>query len=69
MTRRISAVVLKDSYEEIFRYELIICGVFLVLALDFRFGFLTGSRTGLLRAAGFPVALVLNPDTCRQQQW
>ena len=27
MTRRISAVVLKDSYKEIFRYELIICGV------------------------------------------
>ena len=59
MTRRISAVVLKDSYKEIFRYELIICGVFLVLALDFRFGFLTGSRNGLIRAAGWGIRIPL----------
>ena len=59
MTHRISAVVLKNSYAEIFRYELIVCGVFLVLALDFRFGFLTGSRNSLFRAAGWGIRVLL----------
>lgn len=58
MTRRISAVVLKASYVKIFRYELIICGVFVLLALDIRFGFLT-KGTGFLRIAGWAVRILL----------
>ena len=58
MTRRISAVVLKDSYIKIFRYELVICAVFLLLALDIRFGFLT-KGTGFLRIAGWTVRILL----------
>ena len=58
MTHRINAVVLKDSYVKIFRYELVICGVFLLLALDIRFGFLT-KGTGFLRAAGWAARILL----------
>lgn len=59
MLRRIQAVVLKDSYIEIFRYELIICAVFLILALDFRFGLLTKIRFMPLKIAGWAVRIVL----------
>ena len=48
MTRRIRAVVRKDTYREVFRYELIACAVFLVFALDLRFGWLAGRRLGAL---------------------
>ncbi len=58
MTHRINAVVLKDSYVKIFRYEMIICGVFLLLALDIRFGFLTKGN-GFLRAAGWAARILL----------
>ena len=48
MTRRIRAVVRKDTYREVFRYELIACAVFLVFALDLRFDWLAGRRLGTL---------------------
>ena len=49
MLRRIRAVVLKAPYEKIFCYELVICAVFLLSGLDFRFGFLNlTSSPGIL---------------------
>ena len=67
MTRRIRSVVLRDDYMEIFRYELVICALFLFFAFDVRFAFLTRTRSGLLKAVGwilrftiiFAVALLL----------
>lgn len=41
MLYRISTVVLKSVYTKIFFYELGFCAVFLILALDARFGFFT----------------------------
>ena len=61
MVRRINAVVLKDTYTRIFRYELVICAVFLVLALDVRFGFFTKMQPRALKAMGWVlrVAVIL----------
>ncbi len=53
MTGRIKAVVLKDSYINIFKYELIICAVFLVLSFDIRTGFLTKMRAKSIRFLGW----------------
>ena len=52
MIRRINAVVLKDSYKKIFTYELIICAVFILLAVDVRFGF-TGMKSNVLNVLGW----------------
>ena len=53
MVRRIRAVALKDTYARAFRCELIACAVFLLLALDVRFGIFTIGVPGALRAAGW----------------
>jgi hypothetical protein len=34
MPARISAVVLKADYQKVFRYEIILCAILLVFALD-----------------------------------
>lgn len=59
MARRIRTVVLKDTYIEIFRYELMICAAFLILALDVRFGLLTKIRFTPVRIVGWTVRIVL----------
>ncbi len=59
MVRRINAVVLKDSYISIFRYELIICAAFLILAFDFRTGLLTKMRSKLIKALGWLLRIAL----------
>ena len=53
MRRRIGAVVLKDIYKAVFRYELIVCACFILFALDVRFGFLTGPKPAALKAVGW----------------
>lgn len=55
MLRRIGAVVLKDSYAEVFCYELAACAVFLLFALDVRFGLLTMMKPKALQALGWLV--------------
>ncbi len=52
MRRRIRAVVLKDGYRKLFRYELGLCGILMLSAADRRFGFLTGPGREALRPAG-----------------
>lgn len=66
MTRRIRAVVLKDDYVKVFRYELIACAFFILLALDVRFGLTGRAASGvlltvgwILRAAVIPVCAVM----------
>ena len=53
MPKKINAVVLKADYQEIFRYELIICAVLLLFALDVRFNLFTRSGHTGLRVAGW----------------
>ena len=57
MLHRINSVVLKDTYIRVFRYELIICAVFLLLAFDLRFGFLTKPGAKVLKAAGWTIRI------------
>ena len=50
MLRRINAVVLKDSYVKVFRYELAACALFILFAADVRFNLPGGAASGALRA-------------------
>ncbi len=59
MLRRISAVVLKDTYVQIFRNELIVCAFFIVFALDVRFGFFTKLKPAALKAVGWCLRAVV----------
>ena len=53
MLHRINAVVLKSDYTELFEYELILCVILLLFALDVRFNLFTKSRFLPLRIAGW----------------
>ena len=58
-SQRIGAVVLKDTYAEIFRYELFLCAIVLILALDVRFGLFAWAKRGPLRFAGLALRVVV----------
>ena len=53
MPDRIRAVVLKADYQKVFAYELILCGILLLSALDLRFNLLTRWKSAFLRALGW----------------
>ena len=53
MPARIRAVVLKADYRKVFVYELILCAVLLVFALDVRFSLFTRWKPAVLKAAGW----------------
>lgn len=53
MTGRINAVVQKSEYREVFLYQLILCAVLLLLALDVRFNLFTRWKSVLLRGVGW----------------
>ncbi len=59
MPKKIHAVVLKADYQEIFRYELIICAVLLLFALDVRFNLFTRSGHTGLRVAGWVLRIAV----------
>ncbi len=59
MNHRIQTVVQKDSYMKIFRYELIVCALFLLLALDVRFSFLSGAKSGVLLILGWAARVLI----------
>ena len=63
MLRRIESVVLKDTYVEVFRYELIICAVLILCALDLRFGLFTLPHSLLLRIIGWALRIVVIAGT------
>ena len=52
MPARINAVVLKADYRGVFIYEIILCAVLLVFALDVRFNLFTRWKNAILRAVG-----------------
>ena len=52
MNHRITSAVRKTDYQEIFLYELILCGVLLLFGLDVRFSLFTWSGLPAVRAAG-----------------
>ena len=62
MLHKINTVVLKADYREIFCYELILCAVLLLFALDVRINLFTRSTHTILRIAGWILrtALVLS---------
>ena len=59
MLRRIDGVVLKNDYRSVFRYQLILCGVLVLFALDLRFGFFTRLRPAALKAVGWVLRVVV----------
>lgn len=60
MPARIDAVVLKADYRQVFRYELILCAVLLVFALDVRFNLFTRWKSRILKAIGWvPRAVII----------
>ena len=59
MLHKINTVVLKTDYQKVFRYELILCAVLLVFALDVRFNLFTRSKRMILRIVGWIVRAVV----------
>lgn len=59
MVRRISAVVLKEDYQKVFIYELILCAVLLLFALDVRFGIFAGWEPAIARMIGWALRAVI----------
>ncbi len=52
MSARIKGVVLKADYQEVFTYELILCAVLFLFALDVRFALFTRWKHVLLKGIG-----------------
>ena len=59
MLRRIASVVLKETYQSIFRHELVLCAVLLLFALDLRFGVFTARKGKLLKGIGWALRCVI----------
>ena len=59
MLRRIASVVLKETYQSIFRHELVLCAVLLLFALDLRFGVFTACKGKLLKGIGWALRCVI----------
>ena len=59
MLRKIDTVVPKADYQEIFTYELILCAILLVFAMDVRFNLFTRSKRTIARIAGWGLRAVV----------
>ena len=59
MAGRIRGVVLKKGYIQVFRYQLIVCAVFMLFALDVRFGLLTAIMPGTMKALGWVLRAIV----------
>ncbi len=59
MLHKINTVVLKADYTEVFEYELILCAILLLFALDIRFNLFTRSRLQVLRIVGWVLRTVV----------
>ena len=59
MPARINAVVLKADYRKVFMYEIILCAVLLLFALDIRFNILTRWEPVILRVIGWILRTVV----------
>ena len=59
MTARINAVVLKKDYRGVFKYQLILCAILLLFALDVRFNVFTRWKLAILKAFGWLLRAVI----------
>ena len=59
MLRRIASVVLKETYQNFFRHELILCAVLLICALDLRFGIFTAQKGRALQGIGWALRIAI----------
>ena len=59
MPARIDAVVLKADYQEVFTYQLILCAILLLTALDVRFNLFTRCRPVILKVIGWIPRVIL----------
>ena len=59
MLHKINAVVLKADYQELFQYELILCAILLLFALDVRFNLFTRSKHTIVRILGWVLRTVV----------
>lgn len=59
MPARIKAVVLKADYQQIFIYEIILCAVLLLFALDVRFNIFTRWKPAILKGIGWLLRTVV----------
>ncbi len=57
--RKINSYVLKSDYIEVFTFELILCAVLLIFALDVRFGFFTRLRFKAAKVIGWILRIVV----------
>lgn len=53
MVHKMNAVVLKEDYQKVFRYELILCLILLLFAMDVRFNLFSRSTHTILRIVGW----------------
>ena len=59
MPARINAVVLKADYREVFIYEIVLCTILLLFALDVRFNIFTQWKPAILKAIGWILRTVI----------
>ena len=59
MSARINAVVLKADYREVFMYEIILCVILLLFALDVRFNLFTRWKPVILKGFGWILRAVV----------
>ncbi|MBQ8094747.1 MAG: YdcF family protein [Clostridia bacterium] len=59
MHYRIQTVALRSTYTRVFEYELAVCGLFLLVALDIRFGWLTKAASSFLHTIGHILRILL----------
>ncbi len=59
MPAKISAVVQKADYQKVFSYELILCGILLLFALDLRFNLFGRWKPAVLAAVGWLLRIAI----------
>ena len=59
MLHRINAVVLKADYQKVFQYDLILCAILLLFALDVRFDLFTRWKPTAVRIAGWALRTIV----------
>lgn len=59
MSHKINAVVLKADYQEVFQYQIILCTILLLFALDVRFSLFTRWKPTAVRIAGWTMRVIV----------
>ena len=59
MSARVNAVVLKADYQKVFMYEIVLCVVLLLFALDVRFSLFTRWKPAIVKGIGWVLRAVI----------